>query len=86
MKRILFLTLLFGFLFQQGIACTTAIISGKYTKDGRPMMWKVRDSDYAKNSLMYFNDGRYSYVGLINSEDAEGKQMGVAPTRPDSPS
>lgn len=75
MKRILFLTLLLGFLFQQGIACTTAIISGKYTKDGRPMMWKVRDSDYAKNSLMYFNDGKYSYVGLINSEDAEGKQV-----------
>ena len=39
------------------------------------MMWKVRDSDYAKNSLMYFNDGKYSYVGLINSEDAEGKQI-----------
>lgn len=75
MKRILFLTLLLGFLFQQGIACTTAIISGKYTKDGRPMMWKVRDSDYAKNSLMYFNDGKYSYVGLINSEDTEGKQV-----------
>ena len=75
MKRILLSTLLLAFLFQQGLACTTAIISGKYTKDGRPMMWKVRDSDYAKNSLMYFNDGRYSYVGLINSEDAEGKQI-----------
>jgi hypothetical protein len=38
-------------------------------------MWKVRDSDYAKNSLMFFNDGKYNYVGLINSEDAEGKQI-----------
>lgn len=75
MKRILLLTLLLGFLFQEGQACTTAIISGKYTKDGRPLLWKVRDSDYAKNSLMYFNDGKYSYVGLINSGDAEGKQI-----------
>ncbi len=75
MKRILLLSLLLVCILQQGLACTTAIISGKYTKDGRPLMWKVRDSDYAKNSMMYFSDGKYSYIGLINSEDTDGKQV-----------
>lgn len=75
MKRLSILALLLTALLFDGMACTTAIISGKYTKDGRPLMWKVRDSDFAQNSLMFFSDGKYSYVGLINSEDADGKQV-----------
>lgn len=58
-----------------GEACTTAIISGKYTTDGRPMIWKVRDTDYAKNSMKFYADGKYSYIGLINSEDSTGAQV-----------
>lgn len=56
-------------------ACTTAVISGKYTDDGRPMIWKLRDTDYLKNKMMYFDDGRFTYVGLVNSEDIEGEQV-----------
>ena len=51
-------------------ACTTAVISGKYTKSGRPMLWKNRDTWYINNILKYYdNDGKYSYVGLVNSKD-----------------
>jgi hypothetical protein len=57
------------------ISCTTAIISGKYTKDGRPILWKHRDTDFLQNKLMYFSDGKYNYIGLINSEDKEGTQV-----------
>jgi len=74
MKR-LFLFTLMALSYLNGAACTTAIISGKYTKDGRPMMWKVRDTDYAKNCMIYFADGKYSYVGMVNSEDQSGKQI-----------
>ena len=74
MKRILIIaiSLLIG---NTGIGCTTAVISGKYTKDGRPMIWKLRDSDYFKNKMMYFDDGKYYYIGLVNSEDIEGEQV-----------
>jgi len=74
MKKILIL-LITLFITNIGFGCTTAVISGKYTKDGRPMIWKLRDTDYLKNKMMYFNDGKYNYVGLVNSEDLKGEQV-----------
>ena len=56
-------------------ACTTAIVSGKYTPDGRPILWKHRDSDFEQNKLMYFTDGKYDYIGLVNTEDILGEQV-----------
>jgi hypothetical protein len=55
--------------------CTTAIVSGKHTRDGRPLMLKHRDSDSLDNRLMYFDDGKYQYIGLVNSGDREGKEV-----------
>ncbi len=57
------------------ISCTTAVISGKHTEDGRPMIWKLRDSDSFKNKMMYFETVKYSFIGLVNSEDAQGEQV-----------
>ncbi|RUT78743.1 hypothetical protein [Ancylomarina longa] len=73
-KSLSCLLILLAFAYQ-GIACTTAVISGKYTKDGRPMIWKLRDSDSFQNKLMYFANGKYDCIGLINSNDAEGEQV-----------
>lgn len=56
-------------------ACTTAVISGKYTPNGRPMLWKLRDSDFPKNKMMYFTDGKYEYIGLVNTSDIEGENV-----------
>lgn len=74
MKKILVLIISL-FFANIGISCTTAVISGKYTKDGRPMIWKLRDSDSLENKMMYFNDGKYDYIGLVNSEDKKGEQI-----------
>ncbi|MDY0348962.1 MAG: carcinine hydrolase/isopenicillin-N N-acyltransferase family protein [Tenuifilaceae bacterium] len=74
MKKLLIIAISL-FLGNAGIACTTAVISGKHTKDGRPMIWKLRDTDFLKNRMMYFEDGKYHYVGLVNSEDVEGEQV-----------
>jgi hypothetical protein len=60
---------------EQADACTTAVISGRGTPDGRPLLYKHRDSDYYQNKLMTFNDGKYAYIGLVNSEDTEGKEI-----------
>ena len=74
MKKILIIAISL-ILVNTGICCTTAVISGKYTADGRPMIWKMRDSDYFKNKMMYFDDGKYNYIGLVNSEDIKGEQV-----------
>lgn len=74
MRKILIITISL-FIVNAGISCTTALISGKYTIDERPMIWKLRDTDYLKNKMMYFDDGKYSYIGLVNSEDLHGEQV-----------
>ncbi|MBE9468243.1 MAG: hypothetical protein IMY72_07985 [Bacteroidetes bacterium] len=74
MKKIL-IALASLLFINNGIACTTAIISGKYTNDGRSMMWKLRDSDYEKNKMMFFDDGKFDYIGLVNSKDINGEQI-----------
>ncbi len=52
------------------IACTTAIVSGKATPDGRPILWKHRDTEKFNNKIIFETGNRYSYIGLINSEDS----------------
>ena len=48
-------------------ACTSAVISGKVTPDGRPLLWKNRDTDFPQNSVRYFSGGRYPFVAVVNS-------------------
>lgn len=50
-------------------ACTAFIISGKVTPDGKPILFKHRDSDVTDNAIHVFNDGKYSYAGLVNSRE-----------------
>jgi hypothetical protein len=78
MKKILLILILLQSVFiWDSSACTTAVISGKYTKNGRPMLWKNRDTDALTNSLKYFNDGKYPYIGLVNSKDTKGKSVWI---------
>ena len=69
MKKTLLIILTIVSFMPPSNACTTAVISGKYTKDGKPMLWKNRDTGYLQNFLDYNSDGMYSYVGLVNSKD-----------------
>jgi len=48
-------------------ACTSAVISGKVTPDGRPLLWKNRDTDFPQNSVKYFQGERYSFIAIVNS-------------------
>ncbi|MDI9605832.1 MAG: hypothetical protein QM305_11025 [Bacteroidota bacterium] len=51
-------------------ACTSAIITGKATADGKPLMWKHRDTSAEQNRLVYSDVGKYPYIGLVNSNDS----------------
>ena len=79
MKRILTLSLILIAFFYAEIAssCTVAVISGKYTKDGRPLLWKNRDTWAVNNKIMYFNEAKYTYMGLVNSKDKTGKSLWI---------
>ena len=52
----------------RGEACTSAVISGKATPDGRPVLWKNRDTGNPQNCVKYFPGGKYDFVGVVNSE------------------
>jgi hypothetical protein len=55
--------------------CTTAVVSGKATNDGRPLLLKNRDANALQNKLVYFNEGKYRFIGLVNSSDNENKEV-----------
>lgn len=69
MKTLSAIILFFFLTLVNGYTCTTAVVSGKYTRDGRPLLWKNRDTQSLNNKMVKFTDGKYLYVGLVNSTD-----------------
>ena len=72
MKRLLFLLCVLGAGLNVALGCTSMIVSGAYTADGRPLMWKHRDTGATNNFLARVEprDGRHGYVGLFNGGDS----------------
>lgn len=62
-------------LFTSLHPCTTAVVSGKFTVDGRPLLFKHRDTSALQNKVMYFSDGKFDYIGVVNSTDVSGKAV-----------
>ncbi len=75
MKKYLILLLFLMILHVPASTCTVAIISGKHTPDGRPILWKHRDTGTLDNKVVFFNGGPYQAVGLVNSAE-EGLEDG----------
>ena len=75
MKKIYFISIAFFVLPFFINPCTTAVISGKATDDGRPLLLKNRDADALQNKLVYFFDGKYKFIGLVNSSDKENSEV-----------
>ena len=70
MKRIFILLTVIGMIIPvKVIACTSFIISSKASADGRPLMWKHRDTGTLDNRLEHFKGEKYSFVGLVNSSE-----------------
>jgi hypothetical protein len=69
MKKILLLIMVSSLytMVNEATACTTFIISGKHTADGRPILYKHRDTGTPDNALVYFTDGKYPYIGLVDA-------------------
>ncbi|MCE5345781.1 MAG: carcinine hydrolase/isopenicillin-N N-acyltransferase family protein [Bacteroidales bacterium] len=74
-RILLLLMLVIAELNNAAIACTTFIISGKITPDGKPLLFKNRDTDNMNNSLFFFNDGRYDYIGIVTGDSLWNKMV-----------
>ncbi len=68
----IFLTALVLTITTSAYPCTSAIISGKLTPDGRPLLWKHRDTGEDNNRVQYFKTDKYNFIGLVNSNDSTG--------------
>ena len=65
-----FLPVILLFVFvSKTTACTSFIISGKATKDGRPMIFKNRDTGDQNNVVVVAQGERYRYMGIAASWD-----------------
>jgi len=73
----LFLFVIILALIGKNIAssCTVAVISGKATPDGRPLLWKNRDASTVDNRVLYFKGPRFAFLGLVNATDKEGSSV-----------
>ena len=69
-KKILF-ALLMAFSASIAMACTSAIISGSKTANGRPILWKHRDTGEEDNKVerIAATDSTLAYVALFNASD-----------------
>lgn len=72
MKKILFLILII-FTANYVNACTSAIIAAKYTKNGRPLLWKHRDTGEENNKVERTpaKNGNFEFVALYNASDKD---------------
>ncbi|MFO7526045.1 MAG: hypothetical protein R6W68_11385 [Ignavibacteriaceae bacterium] len=79
LKKYTLSILIFLFILNRSalIPCTTAVVSGNATDDGRPLLLKHRDASELQNRLVYFADGNFKFIGLVNSPDKNNDEVWV---------
>ena len=75
MKRISVIAFLLFWIMTPALACTSVIISGKVRADGRPVMMKHRDTSHKSNDIMWFQGEKYSFIGLVNTDEELTKEV-----------
>jgi hypothetical protein len=55
--------------------CTTAVISGAATADGKPILWKNRDTNSLSNKVVFVNEKPFSYLAVVNAKDTSGRTV-----------
>jgi hypothetical protein len=55
--------------------CTTAVVGPRAGEDGRPILWKNRDTDVLSNRVVFVRETPYSYLGLADLEARTGRSV-----------
>ncbi len=66
MRKCLLIFAMLWLAVASGRACTAAVITGKVTADGRPLIWKVRDTDNLQNCMKFFRGAKYDFIGIAD--------------------
>ena len=69
MKQILFFFFYFFLFCIDGYACTSMIVSGKVSADGRPFIFKNRDATKTDVVIVSYKGDKYRYVAITNAGD-----------------
>lgn len=85
--RFLAVSLVYVYVFSAFVSdnsvwgCTTAVISGRATKDGRPILWKNRDNVSAlPNNVILLTDGKFKAVAVSDAGKSGTVWMGMNET------
>jgi len=68
---LLFLLLIPDFLFP----CTVGVVSGRSTPDGRPLLWKNRDTSDPDNKLVYIRASGHAFIAVVNASDNQARSI-----------
>ncbi len=68
--------LLLSLSFSEVLACTSGLFGASVTRDGRPLLWKHRDTSAVDNKVEYIpaEEGSFAYVALFNASDRDCKE------------
>lgn len=73
MKKVLSLLIIAILETSTLFACTSIIVAGKATSDGRPVMFKNRDTDCLNNRVERYQGKQYAFIGLVNQACKKGE-------------
>ena len=62
-------------LIQPALPCTVAVISAKASREGRPLLWKNRDTSAENNIVIYIQGKKFGIIALVNATDPGGRNV-----------
>lgn len=76
MKKVSYLFIILIFIASPVFGCTSGIFAADATRDGRPLLWKHRDTSNIDNKVEYIpeSDGAYAYTAVFNSSDRKCRE------------
>jgi hypothetical protein len=55
--------------------CSAAILSSAASAEGRPILWKNRDTDTLHNKVVFVDETPHAYLGVVDADDASGRRV-----------
>ena len=69
-RTLLLVFLLTGYIYNNVEACTSVLVSGKVSKDGRPFILKNRDTHSLDNIIVQRKGEKYRYIAVTSASDS----------------
>ena len=73
--KILLISAAFLWSAAYSYACTSIIVSGKVTPDGRPYIFKNRDTHDQNNLAIQLQGSRYRFIAIVAAKDSLYKSV-----------